>query len=86
MEDSLIRWDMIVVGSGCTGAMAAQTLVERGFKVLMIDGGVKDDVYKPLLPDKDFLTARQTDKQQHRYFLAINLKVFLLVMSKPVST
>lgn len=69
MEDSLIRWDMIVVGSGCTGAMAAQTLVERGFKVLMIDGGLKDEIYQSLLPDKDFLTARKTDKQQHRYFL-----------------
>jgi len=69
MEDSLMQWDMIVVGSGCTGAMAAQTLVERGFKVLMVDGGVKDDLYKTLLPETDFLTARQTDKQQHRYFL-----------------
>lgn len=69
MEDSLMMWDMIVVGSGCTGAMATQTLVERGFRVLMIDGGVKDETYKAVLPDHDFLTARQTDKQQHRYFL-----------------
>ena len=30
--------DFIVIGSGCTGAMAAQTLAEAGENVLIIDG------------------------------------------------
>lgn len=61
--------DFIVVGSGCTGAMAAQTLVEAGVKVTMLDVGFADDKYKKIIPDKDFISIRQTDENQHRYFL-----------------
>ena len=59
----------IVVGSGCTGAMAAQTLVEAGVKVLMLDAGNADDTYEKLLPEKDFTTIRQTDEKQSEYLL-----------------
>jgi hypothetical protein len=61
--------DYIVVGSGCTGAIAAQTLVEAGAKVLMLDVGTQDTKYKSLIPDKDFISIRKTEKEQHRYFL-----------------
>jgi len=61
--------DYIVVGSGATGAMAAQTLVEAGVRVAMIDVGEKDEVYAPLIPDQDFDTLRRHDPHQHRYFL-----------------
>lgn len=60
---------VIVVGSGCTGAMAAQTLVEKGVRVLMLDGGVKETKYAPLIPSADFVTLRKTDEQQYRYLL-----------------
>ncbi len=63
------RPDYIVVGSGCSGAMAAQTLVESGRTVLMLDGGQRDDHYGPLVPATDFVTARTTDPDQHRYLL-----------------
>ncbi|KAF0249177.1 MAG: 4Fe-4S ferredoxin [bacterium] len=66
--------DYIVVGSGCTGAIAAQTLVEAGAKVLMLDVGKQDNKYKPLIPDKDFLTIRETDQQQYRYLLGENFE------------
>jgi choline dehydrogenase-like flavoprotein len=62
-------FDAIVVGSGCTGAMAAQTLLERGYSVLMLDGGNDDQHYRNLTPESSFTELRQTDTQQHRYLL-----------------
>ncbi|MFN8310672.1 MAG: hypothetical protein U0T73_11985 [Chitinophagales bacterium] len=61
--------DFIVVGSGCTGAMAAQTLVESGRTVLLLDGGLQEKRYQSLIPDADFIKIRKNDPQQHRYFL-----------------
>ncbi|GAB4150099.1 MAG: hypothetical protein Fur0041_22900 [Bacteroidia bacterium] len=62
-------FDFIVVGSGCTGAVAAETLISRGFRVHMIDGGLTDEHYKSIIPEKDFVSIRSNDKEQHRYFL-----------------
>lgn len=59
----------IVVGSGNTGAMAAQTLVEGGATVTMLDVGQTDETYGALIPDSDFVSIRTTDPDQHRYFL-----------------
>ena len=59
----------IVVGSGVTGAQAAQTLVENGVKVAMLDVGITDDTYKSMVPDTDFLSIRERDLFQHAYFL-----------------
>lgn len=59
----------IVVGSGCTGAMAAQTLVEAGVDVLMLDAGNTDDTYKDIIPDKNFIDIRQTEDRQNEYFI-----------------
>lgn len=61
--------DWIVVGSGCTGAMAAQTLVEAGARTTMLDVGYTDRRYAGLIPDKDFVSIRKTEPDQHRYFL-----------------
>jgi choline dehydrogenase-like flavoprotein len=61
--------DFVVVGSGITGAEAAHALVQGGASVLMLDGGVKDDTYAPLVPSDDFLSIRAHDPRQHRYFL-----------------
>ncbi|MDQ3046634.1 MAG: hypothetical protein M3R27_03730 [Bacteroidota bacterium] len=59
----------IVVGSGCTGAMAAQTLAESGAQVLMLDVGEVDKKYATLIPDKDFIEIRKTEAEQHAYFI-----------------
>jgi hypothetical protein len=64
--------DVIVVGSGCSGAMAAQTLVEGGANVTMLDVGVKKPPETPKIPDKDFLTIRRTDQDQYKYLIGEN--------------
>ena len=61
--------DFIVVGSGCTGAMAAQTLADAGENVLILDGGITDEHYKGLQPQKNFSELRRNDETQHRYLL-----------------
>jgi len=61
--------DYIVVGSGCTGAMAAQTLVEAGVQVLMLDGGATDSKYAGKIPDKDYLTIKRDEPDQYEYFI-----------------
>jgi GMC oxidoreductase len=65
----MIVYDFAVVGSGATGAMAAQTLVESGANVLMLDGGQRDEKYAKLIPSKGFVEIRRTETAQHRYFL-----------------
>ncbi len=66
--------DYIVVGSGCTGAIAAQTLVEKGVQVMMLDGGVTAGNLPGLIPDKDYLTIKREDLNQHEYFLGRNFE------------
>lgn len=66
--------DYIVVGSGCTGAMAAQTLVEKGVQVLMLDGGITDAHYASKIPDSDYLNIKKNERQQYEYFIGKNLE------------
>ena len=61
--------DFLVIGSGTTGAMAAQTLVEGGATVAMLDVGTTDSTYSPLIPNTDFVSIRTREPDQHRYFL-----------------
>jgi len=61
--------DYLVVGSGCSGAMAAQTLVESGATVTMLDVGFTNPDYKKLVPIKNFIDIRQNEADQHRYFI-----------------
>jgi hypothetical protein len=63
--------DYAVVGSGPSGAQAAQTLVENGAKVMMLDVGVKDETYRRIIPDMDFVSVREQDADQHRYLLGM---------------
>jgi hypothetical protein len=62
----------IVVGSGCSGAMAAQTLVESGKQVVMLDVGESGDGYQTIIPNKDYLSLRAEDPDQYKYFLGRN--------------
>jgi hypothetical protein len=64
-----VTHEVIVVGSGMSGAHAAQTLVEGGRRVLMLDAGVREAHYAGIVPERNFLTLRETDEAQHRYFL-----------------
>jgi choline dehydrogenase-like flavoprotein len=63
-------FDFIVIGSGATGSMAAQTLIEGGARVLMLDGGLHDDTCAARIPPgKTFTQIRRSDPEQYRYFL-----------------
>ncbi len=61
--------EIIVVGSGASAVHAAQTLVEEGREVLMLDVGVaaRDDVPAP--PLETFCNLRKRDADQHGYIL-----------------
>lgn len=62
----------IVVGSGCSAAMAAQTLVEAGADVTMVDVGVDNPDYRSQVPEKDYLDIRRDEVDQHRYLIGQN--------------
>ncbi len=62
-------FDYIVVGSGCSGAIAAQTLVEAGKRVAMLDVGEANPSSPSVVPDKDYVALRETDPEQYRYFI-----------------
>jgi hypothetical protein len=61
--------DYVVIGSGCTGAMAAQTLVESGVHVTLLDAGADESKYSSIIPDKDYLSIRKTEQEQYRYLI-----------------
>ncbi len=61
--------DVVVVGSGPSGAHAARTLVDRGMQVTMLDVGVTDPRWTAAIPPGDFTTLRREDPEQHRYLL-----------------
>lgn len=67
-------YDCIVVGSGPSGVQAAQTLLEGKMKVLMLDVGIKQDrFYQDNLPNSSFTQVRESDPNQHHYFLGKDL-------------
>lgn len=61
--------DVIVVGSGPGGVHAASALVETGRRVLLLDYGIEDRRYAPVIPRASFPELRRSDPEQHRYFL-----------------
>ena len=61
--------DHVVVGSGISGAACAATLVEEGARVLVLDGGVREESGRPAVPEESWPTLRANDSAQHRYFL-----------------
>lgn len=65
--------DIVIVGSGCSASMAAQTLVDGGAKVTMVDVGIQNH-YKPVIPDKDYLSIRKEEPKQFEYFLGKNVE------------
>jgi hypothetical protein len=65
----VIEHDVAVVGSGATGAMAAQSLLEAGRRVTVLDVGRRDRHYAQLIPNESFTALRRNDACQHRYLL-----------------
>lgn len=52
--------------------MAAQTLVEAGKDVAILDVGVTTENYNTLVPKKDYLSIRKTEADQYRYLIGEN--------------
>lgn len=69
----LTDFDFIVVGSGCSGVQSAQTLLEDGAKVLMLDVGFQADPNSSIIPNLDFISIRENEANQSDYFLGKNL-------------
>lgn len=70
-----VVYDCIVVGSGPSGVQAAQTLVEGGMRVGMLDVGVhQDQFYQEQSPNTDFNQLRQSDQNQHLYLLGKDME------------
>ncbi|HET6348505.1 MAG TPA: GMC oxidoreductase [Candidatus Krumholzibacteria bacterium] len=77
--------DFIVVGSGMAGVHAAQTLVDAGARVLMLDGGATAQPATEPPAGKSFVALRQNDREQHRYFLGDRLEAIATPAGRPGS-
>ncbi|MFM2307767.1 MAG: hypothetical protein RLZZ367_2436, partial [Bacteroidota bacterium] len=73
MNSELSPADYIVVGSGLTGAMAAQTLVEKGAQVLMLDVAYRNEQERPF-PLKNFIDIRTQSTDQRQLMLGENFE------------
>lgn len=61
--------DVIIVGSGPSGAIAAATLVDQDIRVLLLDVGIDDQESRARVPDKSFSEVRRSERNQSEYFL-----------------
>lgn len=64
--------DVLVVGSGISGSLCAQGLLDAGASVLMLDVG-RDDPLRNQIPDAPFSEVRSLDPRQSEYFLGPDL-------------
>jgi choline dehydrogenase-like flavoprotein len=68
------EFDILVLGSGPSGVHAAREATLQGARVALVDVGIEDDRYAALTPDRPFHELRQTDPDQHNYFLGESLE------------
>ena len=61
--------DVAVVGSGPSGSLAAERLVEAGLQVVLLDVAHDDPDSRALVPDRPFGEIRERDANQRRLFL-----------------
>jgi len=77
--------DFVVVGAGLTGVQAAQTLLEAGASVVMLDGGATGNPALEPPVDRTFLSLRTEDANQHRYFLGEHMEAVATPAGRPGS-
>lgn len=65
--------DVLVIGSGISGALAAKGLIDAGATVTMLDIGM-DDNLRDRVPDVSFSQLRRNDPQQAAYLIGKNLE------------
>jgi hypothetical protein len=66
--------DVLLVGSGPAGAMAAAELVARGVRVTLVDYGDDDPAMRARVPDAPFSQLHAGDPAQRGYLLGDNLE------------
>jgi len=66
--------DVLVVGSGPAGAMAAAELVARGLTVTLVDYGEDDPAMRARMPDRPFSEFHRDDPAQRGYLLGDRLE------------
>jgi choline dehydrogenase-like flavoprotein len=64
-----VEFDVVVVGSGPSGAQAAREAVDRGLRVAMLDVGYDEPALGQSIPPAPFATLRASDPEQRRYLL-----------------
>ncbi|NWF64627.1 MAG: hypothetical protein HXY38_10005 [Chloroflexi bacterium] len=64
-----VDYEYVVIGSGPSGTMAAQTLIDAGRHVAMVDVGILGRDYEATLPQGSYEELRRTDPNQYRYLL-----------------
>ena len=63
------EFDLLIVGSGPSGAHAAMEAVASGRKVALLEIGYSEDRQLEFDPSKTFSEIRRTDPNQRAYFL-----------------
>jgi choline dehydrogenase-like flavoprotein len=61
--------DLVVVGSGPSGAQAAKQAIDLGCAVTMLDLGIDDPATRDAIPPGGFTDLRRGDPEQWRYFV-----------------
>jgi choline dehydrogenase-like flavoprotein len=77
--------DFVVVGAGLTGVQAAETLLDAGASVVMLDGGATGNPSLEPPADRTFLSLRTGDATQHRYFLGEHMEAVATPAGRPGS-
>jgi hypothetical protein len=65
--------DYIVVGSGCCGAIAAKTLIDKGIKLTLLDTGIIQDS-TTTATSNSFIDIRKNDANQIDFLLGKNFE------------
>ena len=81
-----VIYDYLIVGSGMSSVHAAQTLVEGGKQVAIIDVGVKSKDNFKIDTNKNFYNLRSQDNEQYKYFLGKELEGVMWQNSKDLLT
>jgi choline dehydrogenase-like flavoprotein len=77
--------DVVIIGSGASGGMAAWNLTRKGMNVLMLDAGVKFDRAKFWSHVKPWEAQEREARGQHapRFFVDLNTAPYLTLKDQP---